>query len=103
MQVAGFHHVQIAMPAGEEARAVAFYEDVLGIPQVPKPPRLAARGGCWFESGSAGTTVDSVVPLSTASPLPHAASTKATQNIKPTRPRQIKFRNSRPPRYGPRE
>lgn len=39
------------MPAGREAEAVAFYEDLLGIPHVPKPPHLAARGGCWFEDG----------------------------------------------------
>lgn len=44
-------HVQLAMPAGREADAVAFYDDVLGIPQVVKPPHLAARGGCWFERG----------------------------------------------------
>ncbi len=24
---------------------------LLGIPEVPKPPHLAARGGCWFEDG----------------------------------------------------
>jgi len=42
-------HVQLAMPEGAEERATAFYEGVLGIPQVPKPPELAARGGCWFE------------------------------------------------------
>jgi catechol 2,3-dioxygenase-like lactoylglutathione lyase family enzyme len=42
-------HVQLAMPAGLEAEAVAFYEGVLGIPHVPKPDHLAARGGCWFE------------------------------------------------------
>jgi hypothetical protein len=39
------------MPAGLEAEAVAFYEGVLGIPHVPKPDHLAARGGCWFEDG----------------------------------------------------
>lgn len=38
------------MPAGGEPEAVAFYEGLLGIPHVPKPPHLAARGGCWFES-----------------------------------------------------
>jgi catechol 2,3-dioxygenase-like lactoylglutathione lyase family enzyme len=43
-------HVQVAMPAGEEARARAFYRDLLGLPEQPKPPELAARGGCWFES-----------------------------------------------------
>ncbi len=25
--------------------------DVLGLVEVPKPPVLAARGGCWFELG----------------------------------------------------
>jgi catechol 2,3-dioxygenase-like lactoylglutathione lyase family enzyme len=43
-------HVQLAMPAGEEAAARAFYGDLLGLPEQPKPPELAARGGCWFES-----------------------------------------------------
>jgi len=44
-------HVQLAMPAGGEDAAVAFYEGLLGIPRVPKPANLAARGGCWFERG----------------------------------------------------
>ncbi len=44
-------HVQLAMPVGRESDAVAFYEDVLGIPKVDKPPHLAVRGGCWFERG----------------------------------------------------
>jgi hypothetical protein len=44
-------HVQLAMPAGGEDHARAFYTDVLGIPEVPKPAALAARGGCWFEAG----------------------------------------------------
>jgi catechol 2,3-dioxygenase-like lactoylglutathione lyase family enzyme len=43
-------HVQLAMPAGAEAEAQAFYEDVLGLERRPKPPALAVRGGCWFES-----------------------------------------------------
>jgi RimJ/RimL family protein N-acetyltransferase len=44
-------HVQLAMPAGCEDEAVAFYEGLLGVPQVPKPPQLEVRGGCWFERG----------------------------------------------------
>jgi catechol 2,3-dioxygenase-like lactoylglutathione lyase family enzyme len=40
------------MPPGREADAVAFYEGLLGLTEVPKPPHLAVRGGCWFESGS---------------------------------------------------
>ena len=51
VRVVGLEHVQLAMPAGREAEAVDFYEGVLGIPHVPKPPRLAVRGGCWFERG----------------------------------------------------
>ena len=33
------------MPAGLESEAIAFYEGVLGIPQISKPDHLAARGG----------------------------------------------------------
>ena len=51
MTIVGLDHVQLAMPAGREDEAVAFYEGLLGIPQVPKPPHLAVRGGCWFERG----------------------------------------------------
>jgi catechol 2,3-dioxygenase-like lactoylglutathione lyase family enzyme len=51
MGVQAIDHVQLAMPAGGEAEAVAFYEGLLGIPHVPKPPHLAVRGGCWFEDG----------------------------------------------------
>jgi len=53
MTIVGLHHVQLAMPPGREEDATAFYEDLLGIPRVEKPPNLEARGGCWFESDSA--------------------------------------------------
>ncbi|WP_423919118.1 VOC family protein [Candidatus Poriferisodalis sp.] len=49
MRIVAIDHVQLAMPAGEEAAAQAFYEGLLGLPRVPKPPHLEARGGCWFE------------------------------------------------------
>ena len=39
------------MPPGEEQKARAFYEGLLGMRELPKPPELAKRGGCWFESG----------------------------------------------------
>ena len=51
VRVVRLDHVQLAMPAGGEAEAVAFYEGILGIAQVPKPDHLATRGGCWFEDG----------------------------------------------------
>jgi catechol 2,3-dioxygenase-like lactoylglutathione lyase family enzyme len=50
--IVAIDHVQLAMPPGGEARARAFYGDVLGLSEVAKPARLAARGGCWFERGA---------------------------------------------------
>ncbi|WP_458244238.1 VOC family protein [Streptomyces sp. MAI_2237] len=45
-------HVQLAAPAGSEDLLRAYYTDVLGMTEVPKPPVLAARGGCWFQAGA---------------------------------------------------
>lgn len=45
------HHLQLAMPEGQEDRARAFYAGVLGLTEVAKPLALAGRGGVWFESG----------------------------------------------------
>ena len=50
MQIEGIEHIQLAMPAGQEDAARKFYAGLLGIPEVPKPPELAKRGGAWFES-----------------------------------------------------
>ncbi|MGX1671580.1 VOC family protein [Streptomyces sp. NPDC055400] len=44
-------HVQLAAPAGSEDALRRFYGDALGMTRMPKPPALAARGGCWFEAG----------------------------------------------------
>ena len=41
------------MPAGGEDAARAFYAGLLGFTEVPKPERLAGRGGSWFEAGEA--------------------------------------------------
>lgn len=51
MTVQAIDHVQLAMPSGEETAAIAFYEGLLGLSNVAKPPALAGRGGCWFEHG----------------------------------------------------
>jgi catechol 2,3-dioxygenase-like lactoylglutathione lyase family enzyme len=40
------------MPAGRENEARAFYQGMLGLAEITKPPHLAARGGCWFENGA---------------------------------------------------
>ena len=52
MKILSIDHIQIAMPPGEEAKARAFYVNVLGFTEIPKPPELAKRGGAWFESGA---------------------------------------------------
>jgi catechol 2,3-dioxygenase-like lactoylglutathione lyase family enzyme len=51
--ITGLDHVQIAMPRGAEGAARAFYAELLGMTELPKPPVLATRGGCWFTSGAA--------------------------------------------------
>lgn len=51
MAVVGVHHVQIACPAGSEDLLRHFYGVVCGMPEIPKPPALAARGGVWFGAG----------------------------------------------------
>jgi catechol 2,3-dioxygenase-like lactoylglutathione lyase family enzyme len=51
--ITGLDHVQVAMPRGAEGAARAFYAGLLGMTELPKPPVLAARGGCWFTSGAA--------------------------------------------------
>ena len=48
VQLTAIDHIQIAMPAGEEAAARHFYSDLLGLTEVAKPPSLAKRGGAWF-------------------------------------------------------
>jgi catechol 2,3-dioxygenase-like lactoylglutathione lyase family enzyme len=52
MAITAIEHVQLSMPAGEERAARDFYEGILGIPEVKKPPNLAKRGGAWFERGA---------------------------------------------------
>lgn len=49
MKVVGLHHSALPMPVGGEDRARAFYVGILGLEEIPKPPRLAVDGGCWFQ------------------------------------------------------
>ena len=51
--ILGLDHVQVAIPAGGEDAARAFYGSLLGMAEVAKPAALAVRGGCWFTAGSA--------------------------------------------------
>lgn len=52
MDIVGLDHVQLAAPAGCEADARRFYCDVLGLPELQKPPLLGGRGGVWFQLGA---------------------------------------------------
>ncbi|MFD8692501.1 VOC family protein [Streptomyces sp. NPDC059651] len=49
--IAAVDHVQLAAPAGSEEALRAYYVRILGMTEIPKPPVLAARGGCWFQAG----------------------------------------------------
>ncbi|RAG85268.1 glyoxalase [Streptacidiphilus pinicola] len=48
--IVALDHVQLAAPPGSEDRLRGYYVGVLGLNEIPKPPVLAARGGCWFAS-----------------------------------------------------
>ena len=47
--ITGIDHVQLGMPHGREDAARSFYTGLLEMTELPKPPVLAARGGCWFQ------------------------------------------------------
>lgn len=51
MTIEELDHVQVAIPAGGEERARAFYGTLLGLREVAKPANLARRGGVWFAVG----------------------------------------------------
>ena len=50
--IIGIDHVQIAVPEALEAECVAFYREVFGFPEIPKPEELRERGGAWFQVGA---------------------------------------------------
>ena len=51
MTLEALHHVQISIHKGSEDEARAFYKDILGLREIPKPDPLAGRGGFWLELG----------------------------------------------------
>lgn len=50
MSILGLDHVQLAYPPGGEPEARAYYTDVMGFTEVPKPAGAGA-GGLWFQAG----------------------------------------------------
>ena len=53
----GVDHVQLAIPTGTEAAARAYWVDILGLVEIPKPAALALRGGAHFETSNGNTRV----------------------------------------------
>lgn len=41
-------HVQLAMPPGEEVKAIRFFKDIFDMVEEQKPEPLSSRGGCWL-------------------------------------------------------
>ena len=50
MAIIGLDHFQIAIPENDEDMARAYYGELLGMHEVPKPDNLS-QTGCWFERG----------------------------------------------------
>lgn len=78
-------HVQVAAPPGCEREARAFYGELLGLPEIPKPAELAATGGVWFSCG-AGQAVhigvtEAFSPAEKAHPGLRVASASALEEV----------------------
>ena len=71
--IRGLDHVQLAMPAGEEAAARGFYSGILGLVEVTKPSNLASAAvfgsraaiyGCTSVSTQISSPREKRTPLS---------------------------------------
>ncbi len=53
MTILGLHHVQINVPEARSAEARRFFEELLGLEQMPRPESLsnASRSGVWYRCG----------------------------------------------------
>lgn len=49
--ITAIDHIQITVPPQREADCLHFYREILGLPEIPKPEALRARGGAWFQLG----------------------------------------------------
>jgi catechol 2,3-dioxygenase-like lactoylglutathione lyase family enzyme len=52
MPIVNIDHVQIAIPIASEARARAFYSDILGFTEIAKPPQMTERKSIWLVAGA---------------------------------------------------
>jgi catechol 2,3-dioxygenase-like lactoylglutathione lyase family enzyme len=51
MSVIGIDHIQIGVPVGRDAECRAFYLDVLGLREIPRPAASAGRSILWVRAG----------------------------------------------------
>ena len=63
------HHVQMMMPPNGDESARAFWRDAVGLTEVPKPPAMADRPGCWFRGFNADGSVGVEIHVSVAEPF----------------------------------
>ena len=49
--ILGVSHVNVTVPSALESAAKHFYEDVLGLAQIPKPEGTRQNMGAWYELG----------------------------------------------------
>jgi catechol 2,3-dioxygenase-like lactoylglutathione lyase family enzyme len=49
LDISGIDHVQVAVPRALEPQCLAFYREVMGLPEIEKPEELKSRGGAWFQ------------------------------------------------------
>jgi catechol 2,3-dioxygenase-like lactoylglutathione lyase family enzyme len=52
LAISGIDHVQFTIPRAQAETCLAFYRDILGLPEIPKPEELRVRGGAWFQIGN---------------------------------------------------
>lgn len=45
-------HILICIPLGKEAEARAFYIDILGLKEIPKPKNVLKKGGFWLQAAN---------------------------------------------------
>lgn len=53
MAILGLHHVQINVPGARATEARRFFEELLGLEEIPRPASLAeaGRSGVWYRCG----------------------------------------------------
>jgi hypothetical protein len=57
VMLAALDHVQLAAPTGSEDVLRSFYLTALQMSEIPIPPGLARRDGCWFAADSGGVEI----------------------------------------------